>query len=296
MRAAGAEVPARAALAGNPSDGYGGRTLAVTIPAWRARVEVSPGAARIDPPDEAGNALRRAAINRFGISHDFTVRWATTIPRQVGLAGSSALITAALKAIAIGLGEPLEPDRLALLAWQTETLELGIVAGPQDRVVQAHGGLVAMDFDPEHGEIGKAEVLDPQLLPPLFVAWQRLPSKPSHHYHAALRRRHAEGDEDVHQTLTQLAGVAGAARHALVARDHAAFAHCLDASFELRRRLGPLDPEHVALIECARDHGAAANYAGSGGAIVGTLPSDPEPLRQALAAQGCGMLAPALGR
>ena len=296
MRAASAEAPARAALAGNPSDGYGGRTLAVTIPAWRARVEVSPGAARIDPPDEDGSALMRAAIKRLGIPHDFTLRWATTIPRQVGLAGSSALITAALKAMAAGTERELDAQELALMAWQAETVELGIVAGPQDRVVQAHGGLVAMDFDPEHGEIGKAEVLDPRLLPPIFVAWQRLPSKSSHYYHVALRRRHAEGDPHVLEALTQLAGVARAARHALMARDARSFAHCLDASFELRRRLGPLDPEHVALIECAREHGAAANYAGSGGAIVGTLPADPEPLRKALAAQGCGMLAPALGR
>jgi glucuronokinase len=295
MRAAAAEVPARAALAGNPSDGYGGRTLAVTIPAWRARVEVSPGAARIDPPDQEGSALMRAAIEQFGITPDFTLRWATTIPRQVGLAGSSALITAALKAMAAATGTELEPDRLATMAWESET-GLGIVAGPQDRVVQAHGGLVAMDFDPEHGAIGKAEVLDPALLPPLFVAWQRVPSTSSHHYHVHLRRRHAEGDPDVLQALGRLAGVAGAARYALVARDHATFARCLDASFELRRRLGPLDPDHVALIECAREHGASANYAGSGGAIVGTLPADPDPLRQALAAQGCGMLAPAVGQ
>ena len=29
-----------------------------------------------------------------------------------------------------------------------------------------------------------------------------------------------------------------------------------------------LDPRHVEMIECARAAGAAANYAGSGGAIV----------------------------
>jgi glucuronokinase len=282
------------ALAGNPSDGYGGRTLAVTVPAWRARVEVSPGQKRIDPPDEDGSALMRAAMERFGVRHDFTVRWATTIPRQVGLAGSSALVRAALKALSDGMEMPLSPPELALMAWEAETQGLGIVAGPQDRVVQAHGGLVAMDFDPEHGRIGKAEVLDPALLPPLFVAWQRLPSQSSHYYHQALRRRHANGDPHVIHAMKQLAGVAGAARHALVARDHAAFARCLDASFELRSRLGPLDPEHVGLIECARGHGASANYAGSGGAIVGTLPADPEPLSAALRQQGCGVLAPAL--
>ncbi|CAA9501537.1 MAG: hypothetical protein AVDCRST_MAG13-2290, partial [uncultured Solirubrobacteraceae bacterium] len=38
-------APARAALAGNPSDGYGGAVLALCLPALAARVEVAPAAA-----------------------------------------------------------------------------------------------------------------------------------------------------------------------------------------------------------------------------------------------------------
>jgi hypothetical protein len=40
VRPASASAPARAALAGNPSDGYGGRTLALALPELEARVEV----------------------------------------------------------------------------------------------------------------------------------------------------------------------------------------------------------------------------------------------------------------
>ena len=40
--------------------------------------------------------------------------------------------------------DPFERE-LALLAWEAETEELGIEAGPQDRVAQAHGGLLDMD-------------------------------------------------------------------------------------------------------------------------------------------------------
>src|SRR5258705_12225860 len=59
MRPAAAEVPARAALAGNPSDGYGGRTLAVTLPAFAARAEVEPAARNdVEEPLPAA-ALRR---------------------------------------------------------------------------------------------------------------------------------------------------------------------------------------------------------------------------------------------
>src|SRR3954447_11593608 len=40
VRPASASAPARAALAGNPSDGYGGRTLALALPQLGGRVEV----------------------------------------------------------------------------------------------------------------------------------------------------------------------------------------------------------------------------------------------------------------
>ncbi len=44
MRTATASAPPRVALAGNPSDGYGGRTLSLAIANYSARVEVSEAA------------------------------------------------------------------------------------------------------------------------------------------------------------------------------------------------------------------------------------------------------------
>ena len=38
-------------------------------------------------------------------------------------------------------------------------------------MVQTYGGLVFMDFDSAHPRGGRYEALDPDLLPPLFVAW-----------------------------------------------------------------------------------------------------------------------------
>jgi hypothetical protein len=47
------------------------------------------------------------------------------------------------------------------------------------------------------------------------------------------------------------------------------------------------------MVRAAREAGASANYAGSGGAIVGTLPhAGPEPLAQALRALGCKVITP----
>src|SRR5580693_3224924 len=88
---------ARAALAGNPSDGYGGAVLALTLPARRATARARrAGAPAIDPPSE----LVEATVARFAAEHvpaareTTAVRWETTIPRAVGLGGSSAIVVA----------------------------------------------------------------------------------------------------------------------------------------------------------------------------------------------------------
>jgi hypothetical protein len=47
------------------------------------------------------------------------------------------------------------------------------------------------------------------------------------------------------------------------------------------------------MVEAARGAGASANYAGSGGAIVGVLPAaGAAPLSAALRALGCDVIAP----
>ncbi|MGZ4173824.1 MAG: hypothetical protein ACXVQR_05035 [Solirubrobacteraceae bacterium] len=68
--------------------------------------------------------------------------------------------------------------------------------------------------------------------------------------------------------MDELAGLARGAKSALLGRDAETFGRCVDASFDVRRRMLDLDPRHVEMIECARDAGARANYTGSGGAIV----------------------------
>jgi glucuronokinase len=92
--------------------------------------------------------------------------------------------------------------------------------------------------------------------------------------------------------MARLASHARAARDALRARDHAAFARALDASFDERPALLELDPRHVAMVQAARSAGASANYAGSGGAIVGTLPPGGlAPVASGLRTLGCEIFA-----
>ena len=63
-------------------------------------------------------------------------------------------------------------------------------------------------------------------------------------------------------------------------------------NFELRSQLVELEPAHERMIELARELGAGANYAGSGGAIVGVVPNGHiDDLRQAFAAEECALVA-----
>jgi len=263
---AGARAYARAALAGNPSDGYGGATLAVAVRDFFAEAEASPAATASVTPE---SALVRATVSRFERelargAPPAAVRLRTSIPRAVGLGGSSAIVIATVRALCELHRVQLHRDQLASFALAVETEDLGIAAGLQDRVAQAYEGLTFMDF-----RDGIYEPMDAASLPPLFVAWDVASAGHSGVPHSDLRTRFEGGDAVVVAAMTRLGELARAARAALLSGNTEAFARSIDASFEARRQMLKLDRRHVAMIELARAHGASANYTGSGGAVVG---------------------------
>jgi glucuronokinase len=283
----------RAALAGNPSDGYGGAVLAVTLSARSAEARAWP-ADRIEVEPES--ELVRATVLRLARVTDpaarrTRVRWRTSIPRHVGLGGSSAIVIATLRATCALHGIDLPEPDLAELALAVEVEDLGIAAGLQDRVAQAYGGLTFMEFAPDAGAAAY-ERLDRSLLPPLVVAWRGSAAAESGSVHTPLRDRHARGEPVVVQSLAQLGELARRARAALVAGDQVELLRCVDQSFEARQRMLDLDPRHVEMIECARTAGASANYTGSGGAIVAVCRDEAvrERAARALRALGCETL------
>jgi glucuronokinase len=278
---------ARAALAGNPSDGFHGAVLACCISELRAWARAEPAtSAASDPP----SALVDAAIARFARG-PCRVRWGTEVPREVGLAGSSAIVTATVRALCALHDHTLAHADLAEMVLAVEVEDLGIAAGPQDRYAQAHDGLVLMDFADDRPRVQR---LDPKLLPPLYLAWHPDSAETSHAVHGALQQRARQ--PAVQRTMARLAGHARTARDALLAGDAPAFAAAVDASFDERAALLELDPRHVAMVQAARAAGASANYAGSGGAIVGTLPSvGLEPVAMALKRLRCEVIVPTVG-
>ncbi len=291
------EACARAALAGNPSDGYGGAVLAVTLGEQRARAlaRVAP-ALQIRPDSE----LVRATVERFArdlvpAAARTAVEWKTSIPRAVGLGGSSALVIATLRALCSLHSVTLPRSKLAELALAIEVDELDIAAGLQDRVAQAYGGLTFMDFGPAAGR-HRYERLDPALLPPLLAAWRPEAAGESGAVHTPLRDRFKQRDPAVRRAVSELARLAVRARLALLQGDRAELARCVDGSFEQRRQMMELDPRHIEMIEAARTCGASANYAGSGGAIVVICAGaeQRERVSSALTEIGCLTLVPAL--
>jgi glucuronokinase len=305
--------PARAALAGNPSDGYGGAVVSVPVPARSATVTLAAGDA-----DDRGNGPETAAelvdatVRRHGrhvgrAPEPCSIDVTTTIPRSVGLAGSSAIVIALLRALQRHAGlAPLPPDELASLALSVEVDELGFAAGLQDRVVQAHGRPMFMRFDPAHtGEIaglvtGTYETLRRPIPGWLSVAVRPSESEPSQASHGSLRARHDEGDTVVAAAMAELGSVAVGAAAAIDAGDVVALGRAIDTTFDIRRSIMDLRPGQVEMVDEARRAGAYANFAGSGGA-VSVLAVDEATSRSAaalLAAIGCeiiGVSSPATG-
>ena len=284
---------ARAALVGNPSDGYGGAVLAITIRDFRAEVDLAYSNEPVI--DAEASALIEAAVARFEASLSPTEQRAyraacrTTIPRQVGLAGSSAILVATLRALCELHGTVLDPDRLAELSFRAETEDIGYPAGGQDPYAQAHEGLVLMDFAADGVGV---ERLDPSRLPRLFLAYRTDAWTASESVHADLRSQIDRDGGTIGLAMSEMADLAREAGRRLRAGRGAEIGELMSATFDLRRRIIDLDARHERMVDLARDHDAHANFTGSGGAILGTVPpADAWPaLRSALEEDGCEVI------
>ena len=329
MRIVKSQAHARAGLLGNPSDGFFGKTLSVIVKDFTARVVLyewpeleimlsKEDRCQFDRMEElvedvklnglyGGLRLIKAAIKKFadhcqgqGVrlpERNFSLRYETDIPRQVGLAGSSAIITAVFRGLMEFYGVSIPRELLPSLILSVETDEIGIQAGLQDRVCQVYEGLVYMDFERAYLEArghGKYESLDPALLPRLYIAYRQDLSKISGVYHSNLRARWENKDPQVLEAMKTFARLAEEGRQCLLRRDHATLARLMDENFNTRASITKLDPRNVQMVELARSLGVCAKYAGSGGSIVGICEDDAlfARLVQEFAKMGCRVMRP----
>jgi glucuronokinase len=300
---------ARAGLLGNPSDGYFGKTISITVKNFGAHITLyqSPEL-RIEPqsPDineftniysliervkvhgyYGGDRLIKAAIKTFAEycqqndikieNKNFTIRYHSTIPRQVGLAGSSAIITATMRALTRFYNVSIPLEIFPSIVLKVEQDELGINAGLQDRVIQAYEGCVYMDFDKKLLQTknhGRYEKLTPRILDNIYIAYKLELSKVSGTVLNDIKSRYDMGDAQVIETLQEIAGLAEKGKELLSEGDIAGLNKLVNRNFDLRKKIMKISDSNMELVNTARSCGASAKFAGSGGSIVGFYPDN----------------------
>ncbi len=316
-------VPARVGLVGNPSDGYAGAVLATvvlglaatvsavsahdlsfegagvaarwpSVPAWLEHVQHSGHGdeQRIISASlwSLVDQLRLQGVAIDGLS-GLALGWETTVPRSVGLAGSSALAVAVIDAAAAAWGVTLDRRVAAALALMAERDVLGISAGWQDRIVQAYGRTVLVDaarMDEVDG-LAVPAVATPNLPSgarlELLTAWVEGSAASSDDYHAPLQRHAA----NLATPMAELAVLARGAAAAVERGDVVSVAAAMDEAWLTRQACAPLRADHAALVELVRSSGMHATTPGSGGAVVAVCLDEDVTSRaiEVLRAAGC---------
>ncbi|MDX2002408.1 MAG: hypothetical protein SFW35_08245 [Chitinophagales bacterium] len=298
----------RAALIGNPSDGYFGKTIAFVFKNFSAQVDLEESEPlRIVPCGKdrlhfgsmrelteeiaqngyyGGTRLIKASIKTLysycaqqGIvlpERNFTISYSSNIPGRLGLAGSSAIVTAAMKAMMEFYDIAIPLPVLANLILAVEKEELKIGAGLQDRVAQVYGQPVYMNFDRSLMQAqgyGKYIPFDKSLLPKLYLAFRTNLSEGSEATHNDLAARYARGEKKVLQAIEQWKALTDAVWHKFQGGDKD-IGRLINENFDIRSRTMAISEGNRALVQAARSVGASAKFTGSGGAIIGTYENE----------------------
>ena len=300
---------ARAGLLGNPSDGYFGKTISLIIKNFGAHISLyeSPELViEVLEQDEnvfknihdlvdriklhgyyGADRLIKASIKAFYDyctsnnirikNENFSIRYNSSIPRQVGLAGSSAIITATMKALIKFYDVEIKKEVLPSIVLSVETKELGINAGLQDRVIQVYEGLVYMDFEEQFikkNNYGKYESLSLDKLPKFYLAYKDTLGKVSGVVLNDIYSRYKRGDKLVIDTLNEIANCAFEGKKAIEENNREYLAELINRNFDLRCKIMNISDENMQMVETARKCGASAKFSGSGGSIIGTYKDD----------------------
>lgn len=313
-----AKAYARVGILGNPSDGYEGKCISSTIENYAATATIRGADSSVQfgshmqfpslqafrehitqngyPQEDGATLLLMATTKMFLQAMDdhhyvilkharrsFALSFTTTVPRQVGLAGSSAICTAVFRALLAWFQvSRLPPATLAQYVYLVEAQELGIACGLQDRVAQAFEQLVMMDF--KHNN--SAYVCpDLPLLLHESVAWFLLfPTttdieKTSGGVHLPVKQRWLDGDPLVRRTMQAIADLVPAGVHAASIGDWDAFCACMNRNFALRCEIFNVHKEDQRLVKLAQSFdgcGVGAKLPGSGGCVLVFLASQQE--------------------
>lgn len=299
----------RAAVIGNPSDGYYGKTIAFVFSNFIAKVqlyqtpklEIRPQ--RVDETtyqnmEELVNVINFGGYyggmrlikgivkvfyeycnaNNIKLSaKNFTISYDSNIPLRLGLAGSSAILTACLKALCLFYEIYIEPAVFANLVLSVETKELGISAGLQDRVAQAFEKPVFMNFDKkimQEKGYGEYQVLHHVHFPNFYIAYRKNLSEGTETVHNNLKARFEIKETKVMEAMVRWAQITEEFKVALEKEDNQQMHNLINENFDLRKSLIPISEGNIEMVNLARSVGASAKFTGSGGAIIGTYANE----------------------
>jgi galactokinase/mevalonate kinase-like predicted kinase len=320
-----ASAPGRAGIVGNPTDGYGGTVIAVSL-SERAQVTLRPAEETLleigghrtlvrDPSDlkldGSYTDIAKAVLGTFEEAvrnHRFHLSAETTIPVQAGLSGSTAMLVAILGAVLRLLDIPLNRYEIAETARKIEFEVMGVTCGFQDQYMASFGGLNCLDFrgkeppsqpstehrapSTEHGSaatlLATVEPLGafvPEL--PLVLANTGV-KRLSGSVHKGLRERWIEGEPAVVQGYERIAAIAREAKPALLAGDWTCLGSFMNENHAIQRDLGGSGEANERLIAEALRAGAwGAKLAGAGhGGTIALLHPDPPTAIRAMEAAG----------
>ena len=309
-------APGRANLVGNPSDQYGGCQVSCSVPLRaRATLEESPETRLVTCGAEQRIAsaidlalrgdrldLGRAALRFVGPPLPRArIAYESEIPLRGGLAGSTALVVALLRALLAWRGEELDGHRLAEAARRLEREDLGIVCGFGDQYMAVFGGLRFLDFRGKaHGDatettcFATVEDLAPWLprlpfgLP--FVLGSTGVQHASTAVHAPIRERWLARERAVLEGYARVTALGAEGKCALLESDWPRLAAAMNENHAIQRGFGGSGESNERLIAAALAAGAPAAKlagAGQGGTIVALWPApDAAPLERALRAAG----------
>ncbi|XP_075938122.1 glucuronokinase with putative uridyl pyrophosphorylase isoform X3 [Anarhichas minor] len=315
---------ARVGLMGNPSDGFNGKTIAMSICNFWAEVTLVESQTLVlvphplNDPTEFGSLqdlfcisrkegylgglrLLQATCKKFyqfcskqGIAltkQNFTLKYDTNIPRQVRHRLSDAEVSDEVLQHHRRRSPKVDSSQLHPQRGDRGAFHHSWSSGP------SCSGLVYMDFSKklmEEQGYGSYVSMDMSGLPPFWLAYLSDPSD-SGRIHSNIRQRWLSGEPLVVEAMKTFAELTDQARTALQDKDWRRLAQLMDQNFELRRSVYTdecLGPGNLKMVQLARQFGSAVKLPGSGGAVVGLCLDEARlvrlvEMRQAFQEAGC---------
>ena len=220
----------------------------------------------------AGAALAAEAALALGLSGGLRIETESAVPFGSGLGGSSALLVAAVSALAALAETPLDPDRAVALCRDVETRVLGKPAGTQDYVPALRGGFHVIAYGPGSRTIRAVRVPREEFARSLVLFDSGRPHTSGLNNWEIYKAR-LDGDDDVRRLLDGIRSAAETMASALDAFDLERMGRALGEEWSFRKRLSarvttPILEEAERRAREAGAWGAKVCGAGGGGVMA----------------------------